>query len=187
MENFLFKRLFLNYSLLTTQHAPTQTPFNQPAIAIVTHIQTQHTLTAQPAQPLTAPHTHVPSCTCTCTFSMCRTHNWCASCAVMLCMCLERCILQLSSAGLVVFPQPVPGCCWPWAWVLLGNLSAAITPRQDVRCVGVRGEAWPVLLSPCNTPRLVHPCAHVSCVFGVTWRKQHRPGIASSNNTTQEY
>ena len=30
-------------------------------IAIVTHVQTQHTLTAQPAQPLTAPHTHVPS------------------------------------------------------------------------------------------------------------------------------
>ena len=43
------------------QHAPTQTPCNQPAIASVTHVQTQHTLTAQPAQPLTAPHTHVPS------------------------------------------------------------------------------------------------------------------------------
>ena len=27
----------------TTQHAPTQTPCNQAAIAIVTHVQTQHT------------------------------------------------------------------------------------------------------------------------------------------------
>ena len=38
----------------TTHDAPTQTPCNQPGIAIVTHTQTQDTLTAQPAQPLTA-------------------------------------------------------------------------------------------------------------------------------------
>ena len=46
----------------TNQHAPTQTPCNQTAIAVLTQAQTRQRLTAQPAQPLTAPHTHVPSC-----------------------------------------------------------------------------------------------------------------------------
>ena len=45
----------------TTQHASTQTPCNQPAITSVTRVQTQHTLTAQPAQPLTARLGDVPT------------------------------------------------------------------------------------------------------------------------------
>ena len=58
LVNYLHLHL---HSGKTKSHSPTKSPCNQPAIAILTHAQTQHRLSTHLAYPLRAPHTHVSS------------------------------------------------------------------------------------------------------------------------------
>ena len=61
------------------------------------------------------------------------------------------------------------------------TLQTTASCGWNVRCVGVRGDAWPVLLSPCNT---CTSCVHRNkgnAASGVTRRKLQTPGNAEEH------
>ena len=82
----------------TTQHAPTQTPCNQPAIAVLTNAQTPDPLLL-------------------CVGLLCLLRG-CIALGFGSVVYGLHCFLRLSSAGLIA--AFVPGCCWAcWAYSAL--------------------------------------------------------------------